>query len=81
MLRRKEVSVTKVCRTGRYSHKRGNGKGLHKGNVTEYDSACSDVNGEQGERSWEGLGSSVLDGLPVVIHQREGGCFFGSLNS
>ncbi len=75
MLRRKEVAVTKVCQTGLYSHKWGNGIGLHRGNVTEYDSAYSDVNGEQVERSWEGLGSSILDGLPRVIDQRDGVAF------
>ncbi len=69
------------AKTYRYKRRRAQvergswNKGLHKGNVTEYDPACSDVNGEQGERSWEGLGSSILNSLNGAIDQRDGVAF------
>ncbi len=63
MLRGKGVGVTKVYRTGRLRHNRGNGVGLHRGDVGEYDATCSDVNGER----------SVAElGVVRVVNDQEG---------
>ncbi len=67
VLRQKGVGETKEYPPGWYAcHKGKNGVGLHRGDVDEHDATCSDVNGE---RSNEGLGSSLINGTGLLCRQ------------
>ncbi len=67
MLRQKGVEETEEYLTGWYSHKGKDGVGLHREDVDEYYTACSDMNGERTDEQ--------SGGVRVVAGQQHGAAF------